>query len=168
MNKIFLVVLATVILTSCGFGSSHSTRTTGTEAIVTECDTGYVLDNAKCIPVLAAPTVSNSSVALGTNSMSFKLNTTVKDMNGNVVDTGKIHYVSGLNCPDITCDSSGTTTYAGSAISFVSTDTTKITIFCIKAISCADGYKDSDVFSHTYSVGGPGGTSGNGNNTSLD
>lgn len=174
MRNILFITIFTLIFSGCS-GRSGKTTGSNTNPLSTdndgvqcsehqeliadkcECVSGYVLDDqAKCVlvtqekPQLAVPLVIN----LGTNVYKFD---DVRDLEGNIVSAGSIRYIykrlgdiiSQLECSVFTdpldC-TKGTVYPKGTSVTLVSGK------WCLKAIACADEYKESDVLEKLISA----------------
>ena len=175
MNKIFLVVLATVILTSCGSTSSHSSKYGNVNINAICYKTGYAVNDAgNCVPELAAPVLATVTSGLGGMTISFA---SVKDLNSNTVTTGKVHFIY-KNMATATNMPVNNTIIDANTCNNYYTDTVDCSIstahiyppalqiltagnYCLKAIACGgEDYKDSEILVTLVVV--PTSTIGNG------
>ncbi|MCX6112600.1 MAG: hypothetical protein NTY22_04855 [Proteobacteria bacterium] len=192
MKKILFITLATLVFVSCSGRSGRDGGTTTNPPIVPsscsdsnatlvngtcECNTGYADDQGTCVQIqLATPTLRATGTVSGCFVIAFN---DVQDLSSNKIASGKIYFIY----KNMTVNTSKASTGGGGAIDAnmcnkTYTDPVSCGVgniyppavtpigagtYCIKAISCADGYKDSAIFIKQQTI-----TSGSGGGTAID
>ena len=196
MKKILFITLSTLIVTSCSGGRSGTGSGGDDPRLIAQCEeinaivvngvcacpTGWAFDSQdKCVQIqLATPSYPVAvGVPIGGFMIAFN---PVKDINSNLVSSGHVHFIyknMTVAVPDKPATNwnivSCTTTYTDALDCNTSNATvysTQVPVFtagtyCLKAISCASGYKDSELYVRSMTASGNGSGTGTENGNDI-